>query len=185
MFGRRRNPLWRGSDRFEAGMLLSLYVLFLIGAPVLAWWLAGASYRSEVRAAEWDRRNVFRVEAVLVTGPAEMRGPATAVPGLATATWTAPDGTPRSGPVGALAGQRAGDRVTIWVNHRGDGRAEPADRSPAGRAALVAILVMGAVAAVLNGVRRIGLALLARYRDRVWGREWLEVGPRWSRDRSP
>ncbi|GAA4941591.1 Rv1733c family protein [Actinoplanes utahensis] len=182
MFARKPNPLRRGSDRFEAGMLLSLFVCTLLAAPILAWWAAGVSYRADQQAIAWERQNVFRVEAELMPGT----DPGTeATPGWSRASWTAPNGTKRSGLVTVVAGQRPGDRVMIWVERDGDQRGAPGDRSPVARAALIAVVVVAAVAAAMNALRRLGTAVLERHRARGWQREWSEVGPRWSRDLLP
>jgi len=182
MFARKRNPLCRGSDRFEAGMFLTLFVVTLLGAPILAWWSAGASYQADQRAIAWEKANVFRVEAELMPGTDAGAEPTA---GWSRAAWSAPDGTRRTGLVTTVPGQRPGDRVMIWVDREGDQRGAPGDRSPVARAALIAIVVVAAVAAAMNAVRRLGTALLERYRARGWQREWSEVGPRWSRDLLP
>ncbi|MEV0902593.1 hypothetical protein [Actinoplanes sp. NPDC049802] len=180
MFVRRNNPLWRASDRIESGMLLGLFVLFLLGGPVLAWWAAGGVYDSAVAEALRDRRNAFQVEAELA--PAAPLPGQSSTPGLARAQWTAPDGTRRAGDVGVLPTQRAGDKVTLWVTRSGEQRAAPSDHNPVAKAGLVAVVMIVLAAAALNGLRKIGLILLDRHRAKAWQRDWLEVGPRWSRD---
>jgi hypothetical protein len=176
MFVRKRNPLWRGSDRFEVVMLVSLFTIFLLGSPVLAWWAAGASYEADQRAIAWERDNLREVTARLDGSVADLR----ATPYSAHATWTAPNGVRRSGLITVVPGTQPGDEVRIWVSNRGDLRSEPGDRSPVGKAALVAIVIIAGVAAVTNALRRIGTALLDRYRARAWQREWSDIGPRWS-----
>jgi hypothetical protein len=181
MFVRKRNPLWRGSDRLEMVMLVGLFSIFLIGSPVLAWWAAGTSYESDQRAIAWERDNLREVPARLDGTATDLR----ATPYSAHATWTAPNGVRRSGLITVEAGAQPGDEVRIWVNNRGDLRTKPGGRNPVGKAALVAIVVVATVAAAANGLRRIGSALLDRYRARAWQREWSEIGPRWSRDQRP
>jgi hypothetical protein len=179
------NELRRRSDRVERGMILVLLVLSLIGAPLLAWWAGRSSYLADVRALEWERDHVFRVEAVLVTEP-EMLGMSdsrTVAPRAARATWQAPDGTPRSGIVQVSRTDRRGDRIPVWVDDRGVLRAPPLERHPVGQAVVVAGAVLLCLAAALAGLSAIARALLNRQRERAWQREWLEVGPQWSRDR--
>ncbi|MBW6433616.1 hypothetical protein KZ829_07645 [Actinoplanes hulinensis] len=186
MFVRKNNPLWRASDRVEAGMLLGLFVLFLLGGPVLAWWAAGGAYESAAAEAMRDRRNAFQVSAELVTVPPSLSGDAagTAVPtpGTARARWTAPDGGRHAGEIGVAPTQRVGDKVTIWVTRSGQQREAPSDHNPVAKAGLVAVVMIVLAAAALNGMRKIGQILLNRHRARAWQQEWLEVGPRWSRD---
>ncbi|WP_433788893.1 Rv1733c family protein [Actinoplanes sp. CA-252034] len=181
MFVRRKNPLWRGSDRLETVMLVSLFSIFLLGAPVLAWWAAGASHDADQRAISWERHNLHEVTARLEGTAAQLR----ASPYAAHATWTAPNGVRRTGQITVAPVRQPGDEVRIWVNRAGDLRSEPGDRNPVGKATLVAIVVVGTVAAAANGLRRIGTALLDRYRARAWQRAWSEIGPRWSRDHRP
>ena len=179
------NALRRRSDRIERGMVQVLLVLFVVGAPLLGWWAARASYTADIRALEWERQHVFRVEAVLVSEP-EMLGASdsrTVAPRAARATWSAPDGTPRSGIVQVPKDARLADRMPIWVDGRGTLRTPPLDRHPAGQAAVVAGAVVLCLAVATVGLRAIGRALLDRHRERAWQREWLEVGPQWSRDR--
>jgi hypothetical protein len=181
MFVRKRNPLWRRSDRIEIVMLVGLFATFMLGAPVLAWWTAGLSYRSDQRAIAWERDNLHEVDAVLVRTPESQR----ATPYTAQASWQAPDGTPRSGPVAVTSGEQPGDTIRIWVNKQGDVRSKPGGRNPVGKAALVAVVVVASVAAATNALRRLGVALLDRHRARSWQLAWSRVGPRWSRDLLP
>jgi hypothetical protein len=181
MFVRKRNPLWRRSDRIEIVMLVGLFAAFLLGAPILAWWTAGLSYRSDQQAIAWERNNLHEVDAVLDRTPESQR----ATPYTAQASWKAPNGTPRSGPIAAASGEQPGDIVKIWVNNEGDVRSKPGGRNPVGKAALVAVVVVAGVAAATNGFRRLGVALLDRHRARAWQRAWSDVGPRWSRDLLP
>ncbi|MEU4426599.1 hypothetical protein AB0F81_38760 [Actinoplanes sp. NPDC024001] len=177
------NELRRRSDRIERTMVLVLLVLFLVGAPLLTWWAARASYLSDVRAQEWEKHHVFRVEGVLVTEPEVLgAGDSRTVPARAArATWSAPDGTPRSGIVQVSPQARRGDRVPVWVDDRGVLRGPPPQRHPVGQALLIAGAVLLCLAALLAGCRAIGRALLDRQRARAWQREWREVGPQWSR----
>jgi hypothetical protein len=177
-----RNALRRPVDRAESLLVFVLVFTFLAGGPALAWWAGHADYRAQLRAQQWEREHVSSVDAVLIPKPATA-GTATVVPDTGWATWTAPDGTARSGVVPAGPGARTGDRVIIWVDENGTPRAAPARRQPATRAVLTGGAVLLCLAAGLGGLHRIGRGLLDRRRDRAWTREWLEVGPRWSRDR--
>jgi hypothetical protein len=181
MFARRRNPLWRRSDRIEIVMLVGLFAAFLLGAPILAWWTAGLSYRSDQQAIAWERNNLHEVDATLDRMPEGRQ----ATPYTAQASWKAPNGAPRSGTVPVASGELPGDIVKIWVNNEGDVRSKPGSRNPVGKAALIAVVVVAGVAAATNGFRRLGVAVLDRQRARAWQRAWSDVGPRWSRDLLP
>ncbi|WP_221321212.1 hypothetical protein [Actinoplanes sp. L3-i22] len=174
MFRRReRNRLRRTSDRFESLLVFVLVFTFLAGAPLLAWQAGKAGYRSDLRAQQWERDNLFPVDAVLVENAAVE---------TAKAIWTAPDGSSRNGIVQATVSDRAGTRIPIWVDRSGALRAPPVHHDPAAQAVAIGIAVFLCVAAAFAGLHRIARALLDRRRERAWTREWLEVGPRWSRD---
>ncbi|WIM98420.1 hypothetical protein ACTOB_002020 [Actinoplanes oblitus] len=183
-FGWERNVLRRRTDRIESLMVFVLVFSFLAGAPLLAWWAGEASYRQDLRAQQWERRHLFQVDAVLVEGASTAVAGSTrsAGPQTAKATWTAPDGTARSGVVQTGTDARTGTRVRIWVDDSGTPRMPPAERNPTSQAVLVGAAVLLCLCAALVGLHRIGRGALDRHRDRAWGREWMEVGPRWSRD---
>jgi hypothetical protein len=181
----RRNTLRRTSDRVESLLVFVLVFGFLAGAPLLAWSAGTASYRSDLRAQQWEQEHVSQVDAVLLENAGtggDQDEPATA-PQAARARWTAPDGSARNGIVQAVAGSRIGSRVAVWVDDAGMLRAPPVRHHPAAQALLVGALVVFGLAAALSGLHRIARGFLDRRRDRAWGQEWLEVGPLWSRDR--
>lgn len=184
MIGWDRNVLRRREDRYESLLVFVLVLGFLAGAPLVAWWAGEAGYRSDVRAREWERAHVFRVDAVLVedAGTVGGNGLRTVAPQAARATWTAPDGSARSGIVQTDAEARAGSRIPVWVDDAGSPHVPPGRHSPGSQAVLVAVSAVLCLVAVLAAVYRGGRGLLDRRRDRAWAREWAEVGPRWSRD---
>ncbi len=184
MIGWDRNVLRRREDRLESLLLFVLVLAFLAAAPLLAWWAGEAGYRSDVRTRDWERRHVFQVDAVLVedAGTVGGTGPRTAAPQAARATWTAPDGSARSGIVQTEAEARAGARIPVWVDEAGSLHVPPGRHSPATQGILVAVAAVSCLVVALAGVHRAGRGLLDRRRDRAWTREWAEVGPRWSRD---
>jgi hypothetical protein len=179
------NPLRRRSDRIESLMVFTLVMVFLAGAPALGWWTGRSSYHADVRAEEWEEAHVFAVTAEIVGEPAAVgaAGSASAAPRTVQARWTGPDGLPRTGFVPVDAASRRGDRITVWVDDRGQLRGPPADRDPVAQAVMAAVAVVLCLLAALAGLRWVGLTLLDAHRSRAWQREWLEVGPRWSRDR--
>jgi hypothetical protein len=180
--GRQRNVLRRPTDRAESLLVFVLVVAFLMGAPLLAWWAGMAGYRSDLRAQQWERAHVFRVDAVLTEDAATIGavGPRTAAPRAAQATWTAPDGSAHSGLVQVGGAARAGTPVVVWVDDAGRLQVPPIRHNPASQGILVGIAVTMCLAAGVAGLHRLGRWLLNLQRERAWGREWLEVGPRWS-----
>ncbi len=174
MFRRReRNLLRRTSDRVESLLVFLLVLTFLAGAPLLAWEAGQASYRSDLRAQQWEREHLFPVDAVLQEN---------ATVDTAKARWKAPDGTLQIGLVQATVGDLAGARVPIWVDRSGALQAPPSRHDPVAQAVTIGVALALCVAAAFAGLYRIARAVLDRRRDRAWTREWLDVGPRWSRD---
>ncbi|GAA2674007.1 MULTISPECIES: Rv1733c family protein [Actinoplanes] len=184
--GWERNVLRRTTDRVESLLVFVLVFTFLAGAPLLAWWAGAAGYRSDLRAQQWEREHVFRVDAVLAedAGTIGATGTRTAAPQAAHAVWTGPDGSAHRGIVQTgVEPVRAGSRVTIWVDDAGGLQVPPVRRNPTSQAVLVGLAATICLAAGLVGLHRAGLGLLDLQRDRSWAREWRRVGPRWSRDR--
>ncbi|SHN45129.1 Rv1733c family protein [Cryptosporangium aurantiacum] len=179
--GRQPNPLRRTSDRVERAVLLLLIWVFVGIGPVLAGWAAHSTYRTDQRAQEWERRHVFRIQAILAERP---RTPDTEPTGstarVARATWTAPDGTQRAGVVKAGEEDGVGSRVTIWVDRAGALRTPPAYRSPLLSASLIAVTVLLCLAVVLFVLGRLTQLALDRQRAWAWHREWRAVSPRWT-----
>ncbi|MFI1996383.1 hypothetical protein [Actinoplanes sp. NPDC020271] len=174
MFRRReRNLLRRTSDRVESLLVFLLVLTFLAGAPLLAWQAGQAGYRSDLQAQQWEREHLFPVDALLQE---------TATSESAKARWRAPDGTLQTGLVPATAGDLAGTRVPVWVDRAGALQAPPGKHDPVAQSVAIGVAVVLCLAAGLAGLYRIARAGLDRRRDRAWTREWLEVGPRWSRD---
>ena len=173
MFRRReRNLLRRTSDRVESLLVYLLVLTFLAGAPLLAWEAGQASYRSDLRAQQWEREHVFGVDAVLQEN---------ATSDTVKARWKAPDGTPQTGLVQATIGQLAGAKVPIWVDRSGVLQAPPSKHDPVAQAVTIGVAVALCLAAGFAGIHRIARAVLDRRRERAWTREWQEVGPRWNR----
>jgi hypothetical protein len=177
------NELRRGSDRLESVMVFTLVMAFLAGAPLLGWWAGQQTYRTDLRAQRWEQEHTFEVEALLRADPVSSAGGRTGSMLTAQATWTAPDGSPRQGAVPVTPQDAAGARIRMWIDDRGTPRPPPPQRQPVSQGVMVGIGVVLCAAAATAGLHRIGRTVLDRRRYLAWEREWLEVGPRWSRDR--
>jgi len=96
--------------------------------------------------------------------------------------WTASDGSPRTGRTLVGSGHRAGSKVVIWLNIRGQLTAEP---PTAGAAAFEAALFGTGAALTLGGLTyaagRLAQWRLDQGRYEQWGREWDQAGPQWGR----
>ncbi|WP_213011638.1 Rv1733c family protein [Paractinoplanes toevensis] len=167
------NPLRRREDRIEGWLNVVLLLLLAVVGSSLAGHAARTSYREQARVSAWERQHRFEVWAVLLSAPSP----------AAAARWKAPDGTPRTGALIVGPEMQTGAWVTIWVDEKGTVAAPPTRRSPVTAAVEMAVAVVLALALGLLAIRFLGRFLLDRRRMRDWQREWLEVGPRWSRYR--
>jgi hypothetical protein len=177
----------RPSDRWEATAAALLLVIFLAGAPLAAFFAGRAMYADDIRQQAANRSHHLHVEAVLLDDAAspytsDDAGPTVTVK-VARAQWTAPDGTSRGGVVEVAPGDRAGAKVTVWVDNHGSPSTPPATVHPAFEAATAATAAALGVAVLLIVVRLILRFVLHRRRMRSWQQEWLEVEPRWTRHR--
>lgn len=158
----RSNPFRRPVDRIEAALLAGLAVLFVVGAPLLAVFAVRLASSAGLLGQRAEP-TLHRVDATLqgrssrqMTGPYGPYGDA----GLrvVSATWTAPDGSRRTGLVVAGLDDHAGQRVPIWVTEAGRLAEPPLSRAAADErmalAALAAVLGLAAVFfVVVAGVR--------------------------------
>ena len=181
-----RVTLRRRSDRIQAWLTLTLILGALVGAPWVAWWVAGTTYRDEVRAGAWERQHHHPVAAVLTQDASGRAGPGGDVPPAparvsAPAYWTGPDGLTHAGVVTVEVGTRSGSTVSIWIDDHGSLVTAPRRRNPVLGATIAGTLTLVASAALLSGVRRVVVWRLDRRRLRSWEAEWRIVGPLWSR----
>jgi hypothetical protein len=172
----------RGTDRLE-----DLFVWLLLLAGLLTAVLGlFAGIGASSTAAEHARREAAERVAVPATVlheiPLTTEAPgamASRVP--ADASWTGPDGAPRTGPALVPPASKAGQLVTIWLDRTGRPVDEPDDPSGAvvaGLTAGVVVLLVGGIVLTVGwlGVRRWIGALNAG----GWEREWARVGPEWT-----
>jgi hypothetical protein len=178
-----RNPLRRATDRAEAAVLAGLAAAFLLGAPAAAVTAGHLAAAAGLRAEQTSR---YKVQAMLLAdAPGTFYTPYGPVAMPAVARWTAPDGSRRTGLVGADSVGHSGATVTIWVDKSGHLTGPPPRAgqvtTQAALAAAAAPVFLGLLVFV-TGLVSIG-ALNTR-RLAAWDAAWQEVGPRWSSRRS-
>ncbi len=115
------NPLRRRSDRAEAGMLAALILAFVVGAPLIALMAGRLTLNSTFTTVQARQAGWRQVPAVLLTDAPAADSFDPPVP----ATWTAPNGTARTGVVYPRLGARAGTTTLIWVNASGSEEEQP------------------------------------------------------------
>jgi len=180
------NPLRRTSDRVEAAICAAALVLFLAGAPLLAlfawhWADAAALHVQQRQQATWHR-----VTAVLLADARPMVdiGYGGVAGSEVKASWTAPDGAPRTGDVPAPATARAGSTVRIWVDESGAQTGPPLRSQQAtGQAVLASVLAPFVLGTVLLCAASLAVYLLDRRRLAAWAADWRVTGPRWNSHR--
>lgn len=176
------NPLRRACDRTEAVLLACLLSAFVVVVPLAAVIAGAQAYGAGLRVERAERAAWRPVSAVLLaTAPA---------PGSAgyevpvRATWTAPDGARRAGPVTAPPGTPAGRTVTVWIDASGQPTGMPLQPVQVTGHAIGAALT-GATAAVsaLLCLGALARWVLLRRRLAAWDAEWQAVGPSWTSPR--
>ncbi|MGW5634695.1 Rv1733c family protein [Streptomyces sp. NPDC003832] len=171
----RRNPLKRRADMVESWVLVAAWALTVLVGVAVGLATAGSVERGLARErAEW------RPVQARLTDPA----PSAAGSGQlwARVSWTAPDGSARTGQARVGSGGGSGTTVTVWTDRSGRLVTRPATVTQAHlRAGLTGGLV-GAGAAMLPFMT--GRVLRDRMEQRRidrWDTEWSRFGPLWGR----
>ncbi|MDN3029272.1 hypothetical protein [Streptomyces sp. S.PB5] len=173
----RRNPLRRPGDLAEAWVLLTAWLLALVGGLI-----AGVvTARAIEELADRQRAEVREVSAVLVED-AENRGPARVAPDhrvWVTVRWTVPGGPAHEDQARVPYGTRAGSTVPLWTDGAGRITSEPL--SPA--ESRLHGLAGGALAASGLGATVLGAAWVLRLRMEQrrlaqWDEEWERIDTR-------
>lgn len=175
------NPLRRACDRAEAVVVGALLVIFLVGAPLLAFAAGQWVYHSGLRAEHAQASAWHAVPAVLLNDAPPPTPSRVQVPPLVRARWTAPDGRRCTGEVRAPAGARAGRTVPVWVTADGWQTGPPLRRSRlVDRVIFTAVAVPAALGVVLLSAGILAHRMLERRRLAVWDADWRATGPRWT-----
>lgn len=174
-----RNPLRRATDKAETAIVAGLIAAFLLGAPAAS---MAASHWAAATGQGAEHVTRYKVDAVLLQdtpGPYyTMYGPVV-MPALGT--WTAPDGSVRTGLIKAGFGRHAGAKVAIWTNQSGKVIGPPPGRgqtSTQQALATVSAFVLTGLATLVAGM--IALGALNRRRLAAWETEWRVTGPKWT-----
>lgn len=178
------NPMCRPGDRLEWTTALTIAVLALLAVPISAAIGTATQTRLELAAFEQTTNGLRATAVVLRDVPERPIGPSGLVdqqPAV-KATWTQPDGTPRTGLITTRAGTKAGSRVTIWLDESGAPTRppmRPGDIALSAVLAAVFTLLMAEIALVLAYV--LTRVLLDRARLSRWETEWARIEPDWRR----
>jgi hypothetical protein len=165
-----RNPLVRGSDRFEL-LIVALGILVVLIAAAGAGALGTAVHdaRSRVYLEQAQTRHAV-IATVIDDGPTIV-GVDHHTMTTVNARWDV-NGTERTGSLTVERGVETGDLLRIWVDRNGDRVGAPTPASQAGVDAVgVAYAAWQTVALVVAGLICWGRSRLARRRDSAWERE--------------
>lgn len=185
----RRNPLRRASDLAEAWISLVTVVLVLCAVPAAGWFTGQAVNRALQRTVRHQSAERALVPAALVTaapraaaGTDTESGQAHGHRRPAVLSWTAPDGSARSGTVRVENQEHVDGLLHIWTDRGGRPVDPPLDRATAtAHAALAGLGAAAAAGASLLAVRQLLFRRLMRRRLLEWEREWTRAGQDWGR----
>ncbi|MBE1495681.1 hypothetical protein H4696_002781 [Amycolatopsis lexingtonensis] len=172
-----RGSVARGSDRFQAGLLVFVALLALAALPVAASFGSETYVRQQGQSAQQLAERTQVNATLLADGPAIAPNPRTGVAGNGEptdATWTLADGTRRVGKVVADQGTLKGETVAVWVNRDGTVAEPPLT----GAAVVIDAVGVGlglwaAALALLAAGYRLTAFALDRARYARWQREWF------------
>jgi hypothetical protein len=163
-----RNPLVRVSDRLEATTLLIVFAVALFAAPV-AGAVGTGTYDNVKHAFAVDRINSREVSAT-VTAESTLAPRAYEDPFLTPIQWQF-EGAVHTGQVRTTY-MKTGDRMTIWIDTKGDRKMSPLTDQDAATQAILAALGLWFAAVVVAIASWAALrARLDRSRHAAWDRE--------------
>ncbi|MEV5387667.1 hypothetical protein [Streptomyces sp. NPDC052721] len=186
----RRNPLCRATDLAEAWVALVALLLIAVAAPVTGCLVGAAAQDSLQRSVRQQQHTRHPVTATVVR---EMGGAlpesdpdttsARETGSRVLADWTAPDGTPRHGPVLAdLKSPHRGDHFRLWTDPHGRITTRPLDSATATTHAVLAGFGAALLtAALVEGGRRLTVWRMVRRRYARWDQAWDRAGPDWGK----
>ncbi|MFE2092355.1 hypothetical protein [Streptomyces sp. NPDC059460] len=174
----RNNPLRRRNDILEAWIMLAVWAVIAVGGTVAG--LVTAHAADEVFARQRAERHSVR--AVLLTDvPRSVAGDGTTSDKIAAPVrWTDADGAAHTDKTLVDTRLKAGSRIVVWTDGRGEITAEPPTPTEAAvEAGALATAAALAFAGIAFGAGTLARWRLERQRIEQWGREWNLVGPQW------
>jgi hypothetical protein len=184
----RHNPLRRTTDLVESWAALTALLLVLVAAPVTGSLAGTAAQESLQQSVRDQHRTRHEVTATVVRKlnrpePDPELSPGRTLRSRVLASWTAPDGTRRQGPVPTpLRDPRPGETFALWTDAHGTPVPRPlAPTTATTHAVLAGIGAALLTAGLVEAVRRLVLWHLVRLRYAQWDRAWERMGPDWGR----
>jgi hypothetical protein len=179
------NPLRRRIDRAEAFIFGGLLVAAVTVAPVAAVEAGHVAYTDSLRVARVQERTGHQTTATLLAAPSTSTGGytvASLVP--ATARWTTPTGTTRTGDIQVPAASFKGEAFKIWTDAVGDVTSPPAtEEQAAGQGTFAAIMAVVLTLMTCYSAAGITRVIMNRRRMAAWDADWSVTAPMWTRQR--
>ena len=177
----------RGTDRVED--VIAALLTVIAAAGLLFAFSAGSSAHADAgERGHAEAMTRLQTDAILTEDAPTvvmMDGPgaAHAVLTAGAATWSAPDGTLRTGQVPVTSGARKGEIRPIWIDRDGALADAPTSAAVAVLAAVITgaeilLLTAAVIAGAWLGTRRV----TALVNSRAWEREWAAIEPQWRRN---
>ncbi|MEU6945612.1 hypothetical protein ABZ957_10295 [Streptomyces sp. NPDC046316] len=187
----RHNPLRRTTDLIEAWVALAALVLLVLAVPAAGWISGTRTDDSLQRAVQAQSRQraatTARVIRLADTPAPGLRNPESAGEQPArravVATWTAPDGTSRTGTVATRRElSDPGATFRLWTDRDGRPATPPMLPETARAHAMIVGLLAATLAAVfVEAARRLVVRRLTHRRYERLDRAWAKAGPDWGR----
>jgi hypothetical protein len=179
-----RNPLRRGIDRLETGLLVGLFVALAVVTPFAARLVGHASYLSSLHERQEQVATRHEVKAVLTANAGPVTGYSLSAYVLTPAAWTSFGGVARSGEVPAAPGTPKGTAITVWTDANGYLDSPPLALSEVASQADAATIGVFVAAGVLYITAAAAIRQLAnRRRMAAWDADWVTTAPMWNRQR--
>ena len=179
-----RNPLRRGVDRLETGLLVGLFVALAAVTPFAARLAGHASYVSSLHERQEQVATRHEVKAVLSEDAGAVTGYSLSAYVLTQAAWTSFGGVARSGDVPAAPGTPKGTAITVWTDANGYLDSPPLALSEVASQADAATIGVVVAAGVLYITAAAAIRQLAnRRRMAAWDADWVTTAPMWNRQR--
>ncbi|WSQ62657.1 hypothetical protein OG507_05900 [Streptomyces sp. NBC_01217] len=172
------NPLRRRYDILEAWTMLAVWALIAVGGTAAG--LVTAHAADEVFAKQ--RADRHPVRAVLLDDvPRSVTGDGRNGDKIvAPVRWTDPDGFAHTDKALVNTGLKAGSRIVVWMDGRGEITTEPPTSTEAAvEAGVLAIAAALAFAGLAFGAGTLARWSLDQRRIDQWDKEWDLVGPQW------
>jgi hypothetical protein len=170
------NLLRRPVDRAHVRALVTLGLLFLVLAPLVAVVTARLAGSAGLRAERLQTRTREHVSAVVLDA-----SPTGMLDQTVRIGWHDASGATRTAVVPSTGGEAAGAHRSVWIDRAGRLTTHPRKHSQTVADSVMAALTAVTLLGLLHSAARTLIdRRLERRRLELWEREWAAVAPRWT-----